>query len=402
MKVTKKAFLKKFDTYLLKHRDLIDAYEEKFFDDVLDLANDIFFLFEKINRTNRIGLSQLLDLAFSRAIVENKDVLTILNDIKLQGNEILGENTSIQSYFKEVNRIYKENNNNYNIEYCPENRDSLIQMNLKSVIAVAKGYQNLGVPLEDLIAAGNEGLVVSFDKYDPARATLKESIINKLQESQLEEFSTADLNRLLDEFFKYGDIKKQIFDAFDPATKHSKEEIICWAKKNIENAKFNSVANMWINAFIISEINDNSRLVKKPKAEIQKDRVKDGFYRKESIVELDAPVAKDSDTPMSDIFSLEDDDKTDLDVVEARKGFKHNLDLLLEGVKGRDRGILLKKFGIGLPRPMEPKEIADQEGLSIARVSQIFQSVITQMQENRIKHNIDESTMYELLEKMIC
>ena len=401
MKITKDTFAKKLDSYITKHRDLIDSYEEKFSDDIRDLSNDIFYFYEKINNINKVGLSQLLNIAISRSLVENKDLLYILNDMRLRGGEF-GENSSIQTYFKEINKIYKDNNNNYNIEYCPENREKLIQMNLKSVIAVAKGFQNLGVPLEDLIAAGNEGLVTSFDKYDPARATLKDTILKKLDETDKKEFTIEELSEYLDEFFKYGDIKKKVIDSFEKGKKHKIEDIKKWVKRNIENAKFNSVANMWIQAAIISEINDNSRLVKKPKSEIQKDKLKDGFYKKESIVELDAPVSRDSDTPMSDIFNWEDDETSELDVVEARQGFKHNLDLLLDGVKGRDRGILLKKFGIGLPRPMEPKEIAEQEGLSIARVSQIFQSVISQMQENQHKYNIDESTMYELLEKMVC
>ena len=68
---------------------------------------------------------------------------------------------------------------------------------------------------------------------------------------------------------------------------------------------------------------------------------------------------------------------------------------MLEGVKPRDRSIFLKKFGIGLPRPMLPKEIADQEGLSKARVSQIFQTVIEQMQANSVKYDINPNVLFE-------
>ena len=60
----------------------------------------------------------------------------------------------------------------------------------------------------------------------------------------------------------------------------------------------------------------------------------------------------------------------------------------------------LKKFGIGLPRPMLPKEIADQEGLSKARVSQIFQSVIEQIQVNSVKYDIDSDQLFASVRKM--
>jgi hypothetical protein len=49
---------------------------------------------------------------------------------------------------------------------------------------------------------------------------------------------------------------------------------------------------------------------------------------------------------------------------------------------------------------MLPKEIADQEGLSKARVSQIFQSVIEQIQANSVKFNIDSSVLFDAIKKM--
>jgi DNA-directed RNA polymerase sigma subunit (sigma70/sigma32) len=103
---------------------------------------------------------------------------------------------------------------------------------------------------------------------------------------------------------------------------------------------------------------------------------------------------------MGDLLALNDDTKSDLEVAEAYLTFKQGLNKLLSGVKPRDRAIFLKKFGIGLPRPMLPKEIADQEGLSKARVSQIFQSVIEQIQANSVKFNIDSSVLFDAIKKM--
>ena len=102
---------------------------------------------------------------------------------------------------------------------------------------------------------------------------------------------------------------------------------------------------------------------------------------------------------LSDLLPLEDDTRTDLDTGEAYDTYKNALNKLLDGVKVRDRSIFLKKFGIGLPRPMLPKEIAEQEGLSIARISQIFQTVIEQMQRNQAKYNIDHHVLFEAVKK---
>ncbi len=44
----------------------------------------------------------------------------------------------------------------------------LIEANLGLVIPVAHRYEGRGVPLEDLVNAGNEGLVRAVRRFDPA------------------------------------------------------------------------------------------------------------------------------------------------------------------------------------------------------------------------------------------
>ena len=48
-------------------------------------------------------------------------------------------------------------------------RTKLINSNLRFVVTCAKKYTGQGVPLVDLIQCGNEGLLMSLDKYDPDR-----------------------------------------------------------------------------------------------------------------------------------------------------------------------------------------------------------------------------------------
>lgn len=69
--------------------------------------------------------------------------------------------------------------------------DKLIKSNLRFVISVAKEYQNQGIPLADLIAEGNMGLIKAAQKFDPDRGFrfisyavwwIKQSIIQSLND----------------------------------------------------------------------------------------------------------------------------------------------------------------------------------------------------------------------------
>mgnify|MGYP003298237917 FL=1 len=62
--------------------------------------------------------------------------------------------------------------------------------------------------------------------------------------------------------------------------------------------------------------------------------------------------------------------------------------------------MFLKKFGIGLPRPLLPREISQQEGLSIARISQILQNVTEKMQLNASKFDINIHELFDAARKL--
>lgn len=301
-----------------------------------------------------------------------------------------GDKNIIQIYFKEINDIYKANNNDYNIEYCEENRDKLIQMNLKSVIHIAKKYVGLGVELEDLIGAGNVGLCLAWEKYDPKRNTLKKQVLDILNEKG-DEIPYEEMDDIFT-LISYGALGKKFSEEFPQAPVYHKNELLAWVHKNVFSAKFNSIAAMWIRALILQEIDINSRLVKKPKVIIYKDKQKTNTYQTETLTDL---------TGLERSEDYISEDNTIPEVNESYVTFKQNLNLLLDGVCSRDRGILLKKFGIGLPRPMLPKEIADQEGLSIARISQIIQNTTEKMIMNSRKYNINSEQMYQDLENMM-
>ena len=397
--MSKSSLESKYQEVLDSNFELVSEYNaidsntplEFSFEDVIDIYN----AYKSVNKA--ADFSYTIKTAISNAIRYDQN---IVDAITTMINEALSDSpsNSIQQYFKEVGDIYAKHNNDYNIEFCPENRDKLIEMNLKAVISIAKRYQGLGLSLQELISAGNYGLVVAFDKFDPTRSKLKDNVLDAIDPLD-NDITFDELHDAVKQFFTYGDVMKKFLDKFKPGEIYTKANVTKWVNKNVFNAKFNSIATMWIRAYILIEIDNYSRLVKKPKADIYKDKIDSGSFKKEITLDIDSPTSPDTTHTYADLLSLEDDTKSDLEVAEAYLTFKRGLNKLLEGVKPRDRSIFLKKFGIGLPRPMLPKEIANQEGLSKARVSQIFQSVIEQIQANSVKYNINSDILFEAIKK---
>lgn len=389
----------KLEKFISANSELVGEYESLDCSIPLEYCSmDIIGAFNALAKVDKtLDFNLTIKDALKKSIQYNQNILDSLESMKLNVIESQSSNP-LQQYFKEINDIYNRNNNDYNIEYCPENRDKLIEMNLKAVISIAKKYQGMGLTLPELISAGNLGLVIAWDKFDPNRSKLKDQVLDSIKDLG-EEFNYVELINAIQDCLEYGDVKKKFEERFTPNNNYSKKELMKWINANIYNAKFNSIATMWIRAYILIEIDNNSRVVKKPKSEIYRDREKYGAYKKEVTLDIDAPISSDTDTVFGDLLKMEDDTESDLEVSESYHIYKNGLNRLLEGVKPRDRAIFLKKFGIGLPRPMLPKEIADQEGLSIARISQIFQTVVEQIQQNQVKYNIDPDVLFEAVKK---
>ena len=390
----------KLESFVSNNPDLIGEYES--LDNSLPIEYCTIEILDSCQKLLKIDkaadFTKSLRDAFTNAIKYNINIVDSFESLISGAMTEAQTSNSTQQYFKEINDIYNKHNNEYDIEYCSENREKLIEMNLKTVISIAKKYQGLGLSLQELISAGNLGLVIAWDKFDPSRSKLKDDILEEVKNLP-EEFEYTELEALVNKYLEYGDIQKKFVERFSPNNTYTKKELIKWVNSNIYNAKFNSIATMWIRAYILIEIDNNSRVVKKPKAEIYRDREKYGVYKKEMTLDIDAPISSETETSFGDLLKLEDETLSDMEVAEAYDTYKFGLAKLLDGVKPRDRAIFLKKFGIGLPRPMLPKEIADQEGLSIARISQIFQTVIEQIQYNQVKYDIDPNILFSAVKK---
>lgn len=304
----------------------------------------------------------------------------------------------LQAYFKDVGHAYDRNGDDYDIEFCEGNKEKLIELNLKAVISIAKKYVNLGLSIEDLIGAGNMGLCVAVDRYktnkNDFRDILRESI-NKLEDP----VSYEVLRNIFMELYTYGKPVNSFNKRFKPGAAYKKKDILKWIDSNLKDAKFNSVANMWIRAYITNALNTQSRLIRKSLTDIKKEK-EEG--KKDVFIDINQPYIDSNNITYVETLDINDETPDTIEVEEAHKIFQDTMAMLMDGLRMRERRIICCRYGLGLPRPLKPQEIAEREGIGVSRVSQIIQQALDKMKDNyknKYHDKIDPEQLYTLIDR---
>lgn len=358
-------------------------------------------------------------------------------------NDIKTTTTLCTNY---INKSKETGNNGGNIIQVPDQeliREHSINSNLKLVIPIARRYTGLGLSLQELISAGNLGLCYAYDKYDASRSTLKDTLLELIDgiyqrsegrapEEYLNSVPSEELKYKLFRIISYGKIKDKIqsgiFDNSNICSPNNDyhidyTEVRNWISKNIKNAKFSSVCGIWIRAFILEEINTFSRLVRKPKLEINKDKKEKGTYETEKLLSIHSPVyGSESEINNPDMFdnSSNSGDYTDrseillintLDtnedeftVADALTNKQDNIieynriiKLLYYGIPVTTQRIINDRFGIGLPRALKIKELSDKYGMSQGAVQKHLSVGIESMKQNAKMYDINSAEVFKLV-----
>lgn len=276
---------------------------------------------------------------------------------------------NIDRYFNEVKKEYIMHPQNEcdDLVFCDENRDIFLKNNLKLVVNCAKRYQNLGVPFDDLIQSGNEGLIAAFDRFDTSKANLRNAIKEKIKEEcdPLMRVSHEKAEKIIREGFTYDKLldqtlKKLPEDGFDCV-----DDFYTWVDKNVKTAVFASVAFQWIRAAILVDISRQGQVVRVPNA---------GKGTKlADIIRLDGinPYTDDCyhDNDISKIaneeFVVEDNKIYDDERTERMRDV---IEQILEPLSPTARRMMKKRYGVGMPYSMSVSELAENEGVSLSTV----------------------------------
>jgi RNA polymerase primary sigma factor len=214
--------------------------------------------------------------------------------------------------------------------------EKMVESNLRFVITIAKEYQGRGLPLEDLIAEGNVGLVRAATRYDETVGVkfttyavwwIRQGILSALAEK-------ARMVRLPVNKIKHLCRLERIASGL-------KQEL--GREPNTEE-----VARV---------------------AEMQPKQVQDLLDASRWHVSLDSPLEEGPDTSLLEI--IEDKEAESPERVVMRRAMVEEIRSALETLSPREAQILKMYFGINGDDPMTLEQIGNQFSLTKERVRQI-------------------------------
>ncbi|MCL2759417.1 MAG: RNA polymerase sigma factor RpoD/SigA [Treponema sp.] len=221
-------------------------------------------------------------------------------------------------------------------------RETLVNSNLRFVVTVAKKYQGLGLPLEDLISEGNIGLLSAADRFDVSKGY---------------------------HFISYA---------------------VWWIRQAIMSAlcEKSRMIRLPVNrAADLVKIEKAGKLVEKPLSQddeiveiaemlnMEKNHVTDIINISREMLSLDNPV-NDKELPLKDF--IEDDMYITPDMYTEYSFMKRDIENVLNTLDEDEADIIRSHYGLGR-QAMSLNEIGAQYNLSKERIRQIEEKALTRL-----------------------
>ena len=232
-------------------------------------------------------------------------------------------------------------------------RATLVEANLRFVITVAREYQNQGVPLVDLISAGNIGLITAAERFDETKGFkfisyavwwIRQSILQTLAEHS--RVVRLPLNRvdLLRRISRYTSSRQQ-----ETSTRPAEEEIA-------------------------EELG------------ITVEQVMDTLTSGQRVLSLDASLGDDEENSLLEI--MPDKSQEPPDTMALRNSLEEEITHALSTLDAREQEVIRLYFGLGGGEEMTLEEIGMQFRLTRERVRQIKEKALRKLRHPTRGHKL--------------
>ncbi len=239
-----------------------------------------------------------------------------------------------------------------------EARAKLVEANLRFVITIARKYQNQGMPLEDLISAGNLGLVTAAERFDETRGFkfisyavwwIRQSIQHTLAEHP--RMVRLPINRV--------DLLRRIF-------------------KYINNRE-------------TSHQPDEEEIARKLGVSVE--MVKDTLRLARNVRSLDATFGDDKDNSLMN--QVVDENQESPDAQSMRNSLVRQIEVALDSLDEREREVIKLYFGLDGTHGMTLEQIGSKFGLTRERIRQIKEKALGRLRNpalaRRLMPYVEES-----------
>ena len=225
-------------------------------------------------------------------------------------------------------------------------RNALVEANLRFVVSVAKEYQNRGVPLADLISAGNMGLITAAERFDENKGFkfisyavwwIRQAILQTLAEQSRTVRLPLNKIGLLYKISKASRLLQQ---------------------ERTDDPNPEDIAN---------------------ELDVPVEDVRETMMCGRSVRSLDATFKEEEDHSLLDI--LPDDRQESPENLVMRGCLRGQIDTALGSLVGREAEILRLYFGLDGEEPMTLDQIGVRFGLTRERVRQIKEKAL-----HRLRH----------------
>lgn len=228
-------------------------------------------------------------------------------------------------------------------------RNELVQANLRFVVSVAKQYQTIGLPLDDLINEGNIGLIRAAEKFDPTRGF------------KFDTFAVWWIRQA---------ISSALADVGRPV--RLPLNMVVWVSKIRKAQVYFEQKNERL-----PTIGELSELVNMPE-----EKVRDVLANTNQAMSLDMPLKDDSDTTVGDML-IASSDATDA-TMEA-ESLRYDLNRAMMTLSPREAEIIRLSYGFdGVTMTLD--EIAESFNLTRERVRQLREKALATLNHRYAPH----------------
>ena len=235
-----------------------------------------------------------------------------------------------------------------------EARNELVGANLRFVVRLASEFQGCGMGLEDLISAGNVGLITAAERFDPERGVkfityalwwIRQGILNRLSQDTRTVRRPANRVKLLNSITQIS------------------REIQQMTGVEAEDEK-------------VAEI-----------LEVPVDRVREMQLWSRELTSLDQPISGDETQLPLNVIA--DDRQTPPDFEVSGASDQNQLQIALSSLEDREAHVIREHFGLDNDEPKTLEAIGKGVGLTKERIRQIKEKALRKLRHPRHREWLD-------------